>query len=186
VKPESDVTQLLQQLNDGDTSAKERLAPLIYDELHKLARRHMARESADNTWQPTALIHEVFIQLTEQSTSSWEGQRHFLSVASRGMRNILVDHARARARRPRQESGDETILDGALRTYADRGLDILALHEALAELGERDAELVDIVEMRFFAGLGFAEIAAVHGVTERTIYRRWCLAKAWLRGVLDE
>jgi len=175
------VTLLLRKLQGGDEGVKEDLLPLLYRELHVLAHRQMAGERRGHTLQTTALIHEAYLRLVERPSAPWEGRGHFLRLAARCMRRILVEHARARAALKAGGDRNRVVLDEALLQCEERGVDVIAVHDALTKLGATDQELSEVVEMRFFAGLDFAEIAEPLGVTERTVYRRWCLARAWLR-----
>jgi RNA polymerase sigma factor (TIGR02999 family) len=194
--PRGEVTHLLRRMGAGDPQAPAALLPLLYRELHGIAKRHMAGERGDHTLQPTALIHEAYLRLLgpaadgqepapgESSPDAWRDRGHFLRAASRVMRNILVDHARARTAAKHGGSLTREPFDDALLQYEQAGHDLLAVHGAVGELAAVDPGLEEVVDMHFFAGLTFAEIAAALAVTERTVYRRWCLARAWLRGAI--
>lgn len=172
-------TVLLRRLRGGDTSAAEELLSLVHAELHELARRAMGGQHPGHTLQPTALLNEAWIRLTE-SPGDYEGRSHFLGVASRAMRTILVDHARRR-RAAKRSGGERVPLDSLVEPYEDRALDLLGLDEALRDLGEVDPELVQLVELRFFGGLTHEEIAGARGCSVRTVERAWSTARSWLR-----
>jgi RNA polymerase sigma factor (TIGR02999 family) len=178
--PSSQPTRLLQQINAGDRSAVERLLPIIYDELHAQARRIMGGERREHTLQPTALINEAFLRLVDQDSPGYEDRMHFLRVASRAMRNVLVDHARARAAQKRGGDHLKVTLDAGLVVDASAPEQLLVVHETLERLGEVDPQLAQIVELRYFGGLIDKEIGAAIGVSERTVQRSWRMARAWM------
>jgi RNA polymerase sigma-70 factor (ECF subfamily) len=173
-------TLLLQRLNDGDSAASEELLKIVYAELHGLARRAMAREPGGHTLQPTALLNEAWMRLFDSASSDWQGHSHFLGVAARAMRSILVDHARRRGAEKR--GGDRVRMDlsEAVASFEERGTDLVVLDEALEELAEVDPELARIVELRFFGGLKHPEIAKVLDSSLRSVERGWSTARAWL------
>jgi RNA polymerase sigma factor (TIGR02999 family) len=177
-----DVTRLLQQWADGDRDALDRLVPLVYAELRRVATRQLRNERAGHSLAPTALVHELYLRLIDQRAASWQHRAHFFGVAARLMRRILVDHARARLAGKR--GGAVTLVP--LHTVPDvpdgggRVADVLAIDEALDRLTARDAEQGRLVELRFFAGLTVEEAAHVLGRSPRTIKREWRLARAWL------
>lgn len=179
-------TLLLQRLSDGDESAAAELLPLVHDELHRLARHHMAGERAEHTLQPTALVHEAWMRLVGGQGTEWEGRQHFLRVASRAMRNVLVDHARARRAERRGGDRGREPFDAAVELYEEGGVDLVALSDALEQLEGVDPELLRIVEMRFFGGLQNREVAEALGTSLRSVERGWATARAWLRGALDD
>lgn len=179
-KQDSGITQILQDWNDGDEDAKERLLPFVYDELKRQARYLMARERTDHTLQPTALVHEAFLRLTEQSGIDWKNRSHFYGIVSRMMRQILVDHARHHAAEKRGNSPIEFSIDDVDVPVEDRAFSILSLHEALERLEIFDERQAKIVEMRFFAGLTTQEIAEAIGISDRTVGREWNSARLWL------
>jgi RNA polymerase sigma factor (TIGR02999 family) len=174
-----DVTGLLTEWRRGDASALERLIPLIYDELHALARRQMSGERPDHTLQTTALLHEAYLRLCGADVT-WEGRAHFLAVAAQTMRRVLVDHARARARAKRGGGEVPVTLDDALAVSPSRPDDLLALDEALARLSALDERKAAAVELHYFGGLTYDETAAVLDVSAATVDRELRLAKAWL------
>jgi RNA polymerase sigma-70 factor, ECF subfamily len=177
-KPSDDVSQILLAWSDGDPHALDRLTPIVYDELHRLARYYMGRERPGHTLQPSALVHEAYVRLVDYRRMRWQNRAHFFAVSAQLMRRILVDHARRRnlkrgggvAHVPLDEIGD----------IAEEPLSLLALDEALDALGKLDPRKVQVVEMRFFAGLSVDEIASVLGVAPVTVMRDWRSAKAWL------
>lgn len=177
------VTQLLRQMAEGGEPAGDLLMPLIYDELRRIARACMRRERPDNTLQPTALVHEAYLRLCGQDEASWQSRSHFFSVAAQMMRRILVDNSRSRMRQKRghgrqhEEFVDAEMMDSS---KALSPIDLLALDEALNRLAEVDRRMVQVVELRFFAGLPSAEVAQILGVSEPTVKRSWSVARAWL------
>ncbi|HEX9960142.1 MAG TPA: sigma-70 family RNA polymerase sigma factor [Pyrinomonadaceae bacterium] len=176
----AEITRILQDWNDGSEDAKERLLPFVYDELRRQARFFMAKERSDHTLQPTALVHEAFLRLSEQSGVDWKDRSHFYGIASRLMRQILVDHARARAAEKRGNHPIHFSIDDVRIPIEDRAGSILALDEALERLSQFDEKQARIVEMRFFGGMNNAEIAAALDVSERTVGREWQSARLWL------
>jgi RNA polymerase sigma factor (TIGR02999 family) len=180
-RPESgDVTKLLADWSHGDENALERLAPLVYDELHRLAARHMRGERADHTLQSTALVNEAFVRLFDQRRVQWHDTVHFLALAAQMMRRILVDHARGKRYAKRGGESRRVSLEDAPEIAQSDQPYLIALNDALTEMAGFDRELSKIVELRFFGGLKSEEIAAVLGVSVPTVTRRWSVAKAWL------
>jgi RNA polymerase sigma factor (TIGR02999 family) len=178
--PSSDVTQLLDAMKQGDQAAFEQLLPLVYDELHRIAGRHMARQHHNHTLQTTGLIHEVYLRLVNQEEKRWENRAHFFAVAATVMRHILVDHARARQRDKRGGDALKVSLDEAAAKADERALEITALDEALKTLATFDQQQSCIVELRFFGGLTMEEIAEAMGTSLSTVEREWRAARAWL------
>jgi RNA polymerase sigma factor (TIGR02999 family) len=177
----TDITGLLHLWSKGDTSALERLTPLIYAECRRIATRQLRRERPEHTLAPTELVHELYLRLVDQRRASWENRAQFFGVAAQVMRRILVDHARARRADKRGGSGIFVSLSAAAEVSADPGIaDVLAIDEALGRLAAQDPEQVRIIELRFFAGLTVEETAHVVGRSPRTVKREWRLAKAWL------
>ena len=174
-----DTTRLLLEIRDGDQSAAERLVPLIYDDLRALASRYMRNEPADHTLQPTALVHEAFLRLVDTDRVEWQTRAHFLAVAARTMRRILVDHARRRRAVKRGGGRKVTLVEG-LAFSEPRPLDLVALDDALAKLGRIEKRQSSVVELRFFGGLAVEEIAEVLDVSTATVKRDWRFARAWL------
>lgn len=179
-----DVTQLLVQWTGGDQSAFERLAPLVYTELRRLARRHMANERRGHTLQATALVNEAFLRLVDMREIKWQDRAHFLAMSSRLMRRILVDAARARGYRKRGNGVPNITLDESRVRATQPPVDVVALDDALHVLAARDERKSRVVELRFFAGLSLDETATVLNVSRDTVMRDWKLAKNWLYGEL--
>ena len=176
----TEVTRLLHEMGQGDATAVDRLLPLVYEELHALARRMMSAERAGHTLQPTALVHEAYLRLVD-AESGYANRGHFVGIAARAMRQILVNHAIARNAQKRGGGASTVPLNGTIEAFEARAFDLIALDEALKKLAELDPEQCQIVECRFFAGLSMAEIAEVVGKPLRTVEREWNLARAWLR-----
>jgi RNA polymerase sigma-70 factor, ECF subfamily len=174
------ITALLQQIKQGDVAAESELMPLIYNQLRAIARNQMARERPDNSLQATILVHDAFLQLVGNSQIDWSNRAHFFALASRVMRRILIDHARAAHAQKRPGARQKVALESALVFVEGQATDLLALDEALARLADWDPRQSRIVEMHFFAGLGFDEIAEVLGISDRTAKRDWAMARAWL------
>lgn len=173
----TEVTRLLEALNAGDGDARERLIPLVYDELRKLAGGYMSRERPGHTLQPTALVNEAWLKLADQSRVEWKGRAHFFGIAAQAMRRILVDHHRRRSAARR--AGQAVTLIDAAETFDDP-LDFIILDDALDKLAELDPRAARIVELRFFGGLTVEETAEVLDVSVPTVKRDWRMAKAWL------
>lgn len=176
-----EVTRLLAQACAGDASAAERLWPLVYDELHGLAQKCMAGERQGHTLQATALVHEAYLRLVGDREVRWQDRAHFLGVAARSMRQILVNHATKRAAVKRGGDRERIRLDEVTAAFEARSIDLLALDEALTELSAVDLQQERTVELRFFGGLTLDEIAATLGVSRSTVDRDWRMARAWLR-----
>ena len=176
----SNATLLMSAIEAGEPKAAEELLELVYSELRRVATSKMARESPGNTLQPTALVHEVYLRLVRFPKVDWESRVHFLGVAARLMREILVDHHRKHAARMRGGSLVKLQLEDLKIGSPEKSAEILALDEALNRLAERDPRLNKVVELHFFGGLTFAEIATMLKLSERTIKRDWDLARALL------
>jgi RNA polymerase sigma factor (TIGR02999 family) len=173
------VTHLLHAWAQGDEAARDELIPLVYDTLRRIARHQLRSERPSHTLQTTALINEAYLKLTEQSVS-WQSRAHFFGIAARIMRQILVDHARARLRLKR--GGDhQRISLAAVEEGQEQSADLLALNEALETLEKVDPERARVVELRFFGGLTIEEAAHVMGVSTPTVERGWRAARAWLQ-----
>jgi len=180
------VTQQLQGIRDGDEGSIRALMASVYDDLRVLAARHLSRESPDHILQPTALVHEVFMKLVDQSKVDWQGRTHFLAVSSEAMRRILVDHARHRLRLKRGGGQLRIPLDESLQLSPHSDADVLAVDEAISRLGELDPRQAKIIEMRFFGGMTVAEVASALGVSKRTVEAEWTMIRAWMRRELSE
>jgi RNA polymerase sigma factor (TIGR02999 family) len=176
-----DITRILQALSRGDEKAPDELMPLVYAELRRLASGYMRRERREHTLQATALVHEAYIRLVDQTQIDWRGRAHFFSIAARQMREILVDHARARRAEKRGGGATRLSLDEAVSFAKEKDFDLVALDDALRGLAALDPQQGRIVELRFFGGLTIEETAEVLKISPATIKREWNLAKAWLR-----
>ena len=175
-----DITQLLRAWASGDEGAVEKLTPLVYEELHRLAHRYMTREAPGHTLQTTALINEVYLRLVNLREVSWQDRAHFFAVCARLMRHILTDFARSRRYMKRGANAPHVSLDEALTVSGDLPTDLLALDDALNGLAKVDPRASQVVELRFFGGLSAAEAAEVLKISNETITRDWRMAKAWL------
>jgi RNA polymerase sigma factor (TIGR02999 family) len=180
------ITQLLRAWGGGDQSALEHLTPLVYEELHSLARRHMSRENEGHTLQATALIHEVYLRLVEFQSVRWQDRAHFFAVCARMMRRILVDFARSRDSLKRGGSGEKVTLQEGLIPSPDAPQQLLALEEALTKLGQVDPRKSSVVELRFFGGLTVKETAEVLKLSPDTVMRDWSLARGWLLREMEQ
>jgi RNA polymerase sigma factor (TIGR02999 family) len=177
---DSHVSAVLQAAQAGDRQAAADLLPLVYAELHELARARLARQPRGQTLTPTALVHEVYVRVADAGNLTWEGRQHFFFAAARAMRDILVEQARRKAG-PKQGGGQRRReLDEACAVLESPSDDVLAVHEALHELEERDPLKAQIVMLRYFTGLTMNETAAVLGMPERTLDRHWRYIRAWL------
>ncbi|MEM7355362.1 MAG: sigma-70 family RNA polymerase sigma factor [Acidobacteriota bacterium] len=182
-----DLTDLLVAWSQGDRQAAETFLPVVYDELRRMAKRHLSRERADHTLQPAALVHEAYLRLMRQKQVEWQNRRHFFGIAGSMMRRILVDHARARRSEKRGAGAALLTLDQLADIPVETPPDVLALDEALEYLATFDRLKASIVELHFFAGLSVAETAEVVQRSTATVTRHWRLARAWLfRWLSDE
>jgi RNA polymerase sigma factor (TIGR02999 family) len=184
-EPASAATLILQRLSEGDRQAADELLPLVYDELHGLARHHMRGERQAHTLQATALLHEAFLRMVAVTDPSWEGRGHFLRVASKAMRHVLVDHARARGAQKRGGDQQRVPLDDAVASFESRAEDLIALDDALTRLAANDEQLARIVELRFFGGQTVPDTARALGVSPSTVERGWRIARVWLKAELS-
>ena len=174
------VTQLLLDWGNGNRQALEKLTPLVYDELRRLASRYLRRERKDHTLQSTALVHEAWLRMVDQRQIHWQNRAQFFGLAAEMIRRILIDHARNRQAAKRGDGAIKLSLDEAMATPDSRDFDLVALDDALAGLARLDPQQSRLVELRFFAGLSVEESAAVLGVSTATVKREWAAAKAWL------
>jgi RNA polymerase sigma factor (TIGR02999 family) len=174
------VTQLLVDWGNGDRAALDRLIPLVYDELRRLARYYMRRERAGVTLQTTALVNEAYMRLADQRDVRWQNRAHFFAIAAQLMRRILVDQARKRTNSKRGGDVRKVSLDEAAVMSQARAADLIALDEALSGLEAIDQRKSKVVELRFFGGLNIEETAAVMAISPATVQREWSMAKAWL------
>jgi RNA polymerase sigma factor (TIGR02999 family) len=178
------VTRVLHELRGGDRDAMDRLLPLVYDELRRIAARQLRRGASNVTVQPTMLVHEAYMKLVGPSHVEWQDRAHFLGVAARAMRQVLIDYARRRLAGKRGGGWARTTLSDD-KLGSDMPLDeLISLDAALEKLGELDERLRRVVECRFFAGMSEDEIAEALGVSSRTVRRDWLKARAWLHGEL--
>jgi len=175
-----EVTGLLLEWSDGDRAAYDKLVPLVYEELHRLAHHYMRRERPGHTLQTSALVDEAYLRLVDQRNVRWQNRTHFFAISAELMRRILVDHARKHARAKRGGGAQMVELDEAATVSAERSTDLVALDEALTELAKIDPRKSRVVELRFFGGLDVNETAAALGVHPNTVIKDWSLAKAWL------
>jgi len=175
-----EVTQLLHAWCRGDKEALDKLMPLVYDELHRLAHRYMLREKAGHVLQTTALVNEAYLQLIDASQVKWQDRAHFFAISANLMRQILVHFARARDSQKRGGNYRQVSLDEAAVFRPEPGADLIQLDEALAALAEIDPRKAKVVELRFFGGLSLEEAAEVLKVSADTVWRDWDLAKTWL------
>jgi RNA polymerase sigma factor (TIGR02999 family) len=175
-----DVTGLLLSWRQGDAAALDRLVPLVYDELRRVARGHLQRELAGHALQATALVHEVYLRLVDVERLTLNNRTHFFAVAGKLMRQILVDHARRQQADKRGGGATMMSLDDVSPAAQPTSVDVLALDEALAALASIDARQSQVVELRFFAGLNIDEAADALGMSPATVEREWAFAKAWL------
>jgi RNA polymerase sigma factor (TIGR02999 family) len=182
----NDVTRILSAIEAGDAHAPEQLLPLVYDELRRLAARRLAREKPGQTLQATALVHEAYLRLVGSDDSGWTGRGHFFAAAAEAMRRILVERAR-RKRRLRHGGGRHRVaLDEALLPIESPVEDLLALDEALERLAGVDEQAAAMVKLRYFAGMSTEQAAELLGLPERSGYRTWAFARAWLYRRLQE
>lgn len=175
-----EITQLLADWAGGDRAALERLTPLVYAELRRIAARQLRREEEGHTLQPTALVNEAFLRLCGSAHSSWQDRAHFFAVCAQVMRHILTDHARAHLRAKRGAGAIHVALDVAETVAQDQNVDYAALDDALRALEAVDPRKARIIELRFFVGLGIEETAHVLNISPMTVRREWTRAKAWL------
>jgi len=179
--PSQEVTRLLIAWSDGDQQALDKLIPLVYKELHRMASSYMRRESPGHTLQTSALVNEAYLKLVDQKQVRWQNRAHFFGVASQLMRRILLDHARKRSAQKRGVIGKRVYLNDATAFTPEKAEEFILLDHALTNLAEIDPQKGRIVEMKIFCGLNTEEIAEVEKVSPSTIEREWRKAKAWLR-----
>jgi RNA polymerase sigma factor (TIGR02999 family) len=186
MEPQSEqITELLQSWSQGDEGAIEKLVPLVYGQLHRLAQRYMSDERPGHTLQTTALVNEAYLRLVDSAHANWESRTHFFGVCAQVMRRILVDWARSRQALKRGGDVSALDLDEALAAAKQPGTDLVAIDDALKSLSVVDPRKGQVVEMRFFGGLSVKEIAEVLKVSPETVLRDWKLAKSWLRRELS-
>lgn len=178
----SEVTQLLNAIAQGDDQATDRLLPLVYQELRRLARGRMSQERSDHTLQATALVHEAYLRLVGDAEPRWDGRGHFFAAAAEAMRRILIDHARSKNAVKRGGQCERIELDcaAAEASSPEDFFDVLALDDALTKLAAQAPAKAELVKLRYFAGLSLEEAAQAMGISERTAKRYWVTAKGWL------
>ena len=176
----SDVTTLLLAWNSGDQEAWDRLMPLVYNEVRRLARRYMRSENPGHTLQATALVNDLYVQLIDQNRVNWQNRAHFFGTAAQIIRRILVDHARARYRLKRGGGAFKVEWDEAVRTSQPIQMDLIALDDALNRLAVMDPQQSRIIELRFFGSLSIEETAEALNISTATVKREWAFARAWL------
>jgi RNA polymerase sigma factor (TIGR02999 family) len=181
-----EVTRLLVDWSQGDQAALDKLMPLVYGELRRIARRYMARQSPGHSLQTTALINEAYLKLVGQQEKQWQNRAHFFGVAAQAMRHILVDYARAKQYAKRGAGARQVSLDEALTVSDERAAELVALDEALTELANIDPRKCKVVELRYFGGLSVEETAEALKVSPVTVMRDWSMAKAWLHRALSQ
>jgi RNA polymerase sigma-70 factor, ECF subfamily len=179
-KSSTEVTELLARWSQGESAAREKLVPLIYEELRRVARHCLAGQRPDHTLQSAALVHEAYLRLLGYSSVHWDDRVHFFAVAAQLMRRILVDHARKRCAAKRGGERVTLALDERLAPAKQRELDLVALDDALHELSRMNPQQGRMVEMRFFGGLSIEETAQFLGISPATVKRDWAVARAWL------
>ncbi|MCC6745929.1 MAG: sigma-70 family RNA polymerase sigma factor [Acidobacteria bacterium] len=186
VDPSGDVTGLLRRFTDGDAEAANRLVPLVYSELRRIASSMLSRERREHTLQPTALVNEAFLRLVDQRSVTWQNRAHFFAVSATLMRRVLVDHARAHRAEKRGGMETRVTLDDAHVGGRERDVDVVVLDLALDRLAQRDEAAARLVELRFFAGLTVREISEVLGRSEASIQRDWATTRSWLFRAMTE
>jgi RNA polymerase sigma factor (TIGR02999 family) len=175
------ITRLLKDWGQGDLEARDALIPLMYEELRRIARRHLWHERPDHTLQSAALVNEVYLRLARRESPPWQSRAHFFGVAAQMMRHILVDHARSRGAAKRGAGGPRLSLIPEIALPQKPDLDVVELDAALNKLASLDPQASRLVELRFFAGLSIEETSVVMGKSPRTVKRDWSAARAWLR-----
>ena len=172
---------MLKDAGEGDAATPDRLLPLVYDELRRLAESHLRRERPDHTLQATALVHEAYLRMVDQREVEWRGRAHFFALAAQAIRRVLIDHARRHRSAKRGADRRKFSLDEALTVSNEEApTDLVALDEALQRLAQRQPDRARVVELRFFGGLTIQDTARTMGVTTRTVERHWQYARAWL------
>jgi RNA polymerase sigma factor (TIGR02999 family) len=180
VATQSELTSLLDDWKHGDRSALEKLTPLIYDELRRIAHRYARRERNGHTLQTTALINEAYVRLADHDSPNWQNRQHFFAVTAQVMRHVLIDHARRRQALKHGAGAQQVSLSEAEAMTNERAAELIALDDALEELAEFDSRKSEVVQLRYFGGLSLEETAEALGVSLMTVRRDWRVAKAWL------
>jgi RNA polymerase sigma factor (TIGR02999 family) len=181
-----EITQLLLDWSDGDRAALDRLMPLVFEELRRMARRHLDGENARHTLQPTALVSEVYLRLVDRRKVQWRNQAHFFGFAAQLMRRILVDYARSRQAAKRGKGSRPVSIEALIDLPERRDLEVLLVDEALTALAREDERQARVVELRFFAGLNNEQIGEVLGISPTTVKREWATARLWLLRELSQ
>ncbi|HMF57613.1 MAG TPA: sigma-70 family RNA polymerase sigma factor [Pyrinomonadaceae bacterium] len=176
----NEVTQLLEDWSNGDRAALDKLTPLVYEEMRRIAHRYMSRERAGHTLQTTALVNEAYLRLVKRKNARWQNRAHFFAVAAQIMRHILIDHARSNTRAKRGGDNLKISLEQSVIMSPERATELVALDEALNSLAEIDPRKSRIVELRYFGGMTVEEVAEVLKISHATVEREWRSAKAWL------
>jgi RNA polymerase sigma-70 factor (ECF subfamily) len=186
-KPHNEITSLLLDSSTGDEAADaQQLVPLVYDELRGIAQRYFRQERPDHTLQPTAIVHEAYLRLVDESRVDWQGRTHFRAVCAKVMRRVLIDYARARSR-DRRGGGDKPILlDSVVAQLHLERVGAIELSDALDRLAQLDERQAQIVELRFYGGLTVDEVAKTLDISKRTVEGEWTHAKAWLKAQFDQ
>lgn len=179
-RQQNQITELLAEWSDGNQSALDELYPLVFEELHRLARRYMNRERKGHTLQTTALINEAYVRLVDQRNVHWANRSHFFAISAQIMRRILIDHARRHAYAKRGGGAHQVSLEEAATVTPELSRGLVRLDEALKSLAEMDPRRSQVVELRYFGGLNNEEIADVLKISENTVTRDWNMARAWL------
>jgi RNA polymerase sigma-70 factor, ECF subfamily len=183
---QENITQLLIELSNGNRSTLDDLLPLVYEELKRMAGNYLRRERVDHTLQPTALVHEAYLKLIDQTRVSWQNRAHFFGVAAQVMRRLLIDHARSHNAEKRFGGLEKLQLDENIDKAVEMSGELIALDDALQNLAKVDEPMAKLVELRYFGGLTFEEAAEVLGVSVITAKRHWKLARSWLYGQLNQ
>jgi RNA polymerase sigma factor (TIGR02999 family) len=185
-KTPNEITEQLIAWSKGDATALDKLIPVVYQELRRMADQYLRREDLSHSLQPTALVHEAYLRLIDQTKVQWQNRAHFFGVAAQMMRRILIDHAKTKHRLKRGGTAIKVSLDENVNVSEERSAELIALDDALQELAQMDERKSRIVELRYFGGLSVDETAEVLGVSNKTVMRDWNFAKAWLYQQLTE
>lgn len=185
-KKQEEITTALLEMSEGKQGAAKKLLPIVYDELRRLAASYLKLERPDHTLQPTALVHEAYIRLIDQTNVDWKNRTHFFSVAAGMMRRVLVDHARKHKAEKRGGHETKIALDDAVSFPQSENIDVIAVDDALFDLAKLDPQQSRIVELRFFGGLTLDEVAEVMNISRSTVKREWNMARAWLYDELNK
>jgi RNA polymerase sigma factor (TIGR02999 family) len=179
-KTPNEITEQLIAWSNGDATALDKLIPVVYQELRRMADQYLRREDLSHSLQPTALVHEAYLRLIDQTKVQWQNRAHFFGVAAQMMRRILIDHAKTKHRLKRGGTAIKVSFDENVNVSEERAAELIALDDALQELAQMDERKSRIVELRYFGGLSVDETAEVLGVSNKTVMRDWNFAKAWL------